>query len=297
MAAQNRSRKSRSTAAAVEQTPALIVGVADTGMVDSSEVIIADPAGDAIGALLAELETPAATGDAVIESPIHDDAALESAVAGAEATEASLAMATPEGVVDPGAVPTGTSSDAAPVEGAAPAKKERTPRKHYSDKVERLKDRVGDGLAEFTVLTMEQAGVTDEELQAVMASTLAVIKAMNKKEQARASMFIEWLAGKKAKPNAILESALRVLNRDGKITTGKEGNLFLDLLSQTYSAGAARAMGGNTVSMLADLKVLHATEKGTFVANPDSLLLMKAQSLLAAPAAAPAAATTEPAAA
>src|SRR5690606_27785248 len=109
---------------------------------------------------------------------------------------------------------------------------------------------------------------------------------MNKKEQNRASNFVEWLSGKKSRLNNVLERVLKVLERDGVLTTGNEGNVIKDLLARPYSLGSARAMGGNTIGMFADLKVIVADGKGKFVPNPDSLLLMKAKSLLAAPAAA-----------
>jgi hypothetical protein len=53
-------------------------------------------------------------------------------------------------------------------------------------------------------------------------------------------------------------------------------------------------MGGNTISMFADLKVILAEGKGRFVANPDSLLLAKVKSMLTAAAKAPAPAASEP---
>lgn len=223
--------------------------------------------------------------DADIATQPPSEEALNAAVNTAQAVEASLAQATPDGVVEAGAVPTGTATDVV-VEKAEKVKKVAVPRKHYSDKVERLKDRMGENLAGFTVLTIADAEVADADLKAVMDSTLAIIKAMNKKEQARASMMLEFLAGKKPKPNEILERAIKVLNRDGFISTGNDGNLFKDLVARPYSHGAARAMGGNTVSMLADLKLLVADGKQKFVGNPESLLLMKANSMiLAAPAA------------
>jgi hypothetical protein len=163
---------------------------------------------------------------------------------------------------------------------------------HYSDKVERLQARMGEQLGEYTVLTTADALVDEAQLAAVVDRTLEIMRAMNSKEKNRASNFIEWLSGKKAKLNNVLERVLIVLDRDGFVSTGNEGNVFKDLLARPYSPASARAMGGNTVGMFTDLKVIMADGKGRFVANPDSLLLMKAQSMLkAGPAPAPAAAT------
>jgi hypothetical protein len=292
--AKNRSTKKSTTKNEVVSNETLAVNMtasAEAAGAEGNGEVVIDEGGESLDAVLQALETPV-PGAAAVETVI-EDSALDAAIVSAEATEASLAVATPEGVVEAGAVPSGTTSDAEPIAAATTetkAKKVATPRKHYSDKVERLKDRMGAGLAEYTVLTMEDAGVDPAELQAKMDETLVIIKAMNKKEQARASMFIEFLAGKKAKPNEVLDRALRVLARDGKITTGKDGNLFLDLVAKPYHPASARAMGGNTIGMLADLKVLVADGKQVFKGNPDSLLLAKANSLIFAPTAG----TTEP---
>jgi hypothetical protein len=213
-----------------------------------------------------------------IETEISD-AALEAAVSSAEATEVMMASATPEGVFE-GAAPTDGAIGGA-IGSEVPVKKERVPRKHYSDKVERLKDRVGASLAEYTVLTTADALVDEEELGKVMERTLEIIRGMNSKEKNRASNFIEFLSGKKAKLNNVLERVLGVLDRDGFIQTGNDGNVIKDLIARPYSIGSARAMGGNTIGVYADLKVILPDGKGRFVPNPDSLLLAKARSMLA----------------
>lgn len=264
--------------------------------------------GAELDALLAELgidstvEGLASSDEVMIESPVAeavelmtDASLLEAAVGNAEATELMIASATPD--TDDGSAPSGVGSDVvsepeAAIDAAAAPKKERTPRKHYSDKVERLKDRMGASLSEYAVLTTADALVDDAELGAVMERTLDIIRAMNSKEKNRASGFIEFLSGKKSKLNNVLERVLGVLEKDGFIQTGNEGNVFLNLIARPYSPASARAMGGNTIGVFADLKVILPLEghKGRFVANPDSLLLAKARSLLAA---APAASGTD----
>jgi len=79
----------------------------------------------------------------------------------------------------------------------------------------------------------------------------------------------------------VLERVLKVLDRDGYLQTGAEGNVIKDLLARPYSMASARAMGGNTIGVYADLKLIVPDGKGRFIANPDSLLLAKARSLLA----------------
>lgn len=271
----------------VAQSDVLVVQSLETTSVEG---------GDDFAELLANLGVVAAA-DEVVEPTLSDEV-LEAAVSSAEATEVMIESATVDAEVPADAVPSegevaadaptmvtaeGDAVEAAPAADAeVKTKKAPTPRKHYSDKVERLKDRVGASLSEYTVLTTADAMVDEDALAEVMERTLGVIRAMNKKEQNRASNFIEFLSGKKARLNNVLQRVLVVLARDGFITTGAEGNIMKDLLGLKYSIASARAMSGNTIGMYADLKVILPEGKGKFVANGDSLLLMKAKSLLAA---------------
>jgi hypothetical protein len=248
--------------------------LAELGAVDEVTVTPAVAANEPVIA-----ETAALVID-VPETPALTNEALEAAISNVEAGEAMVAAASVDAAPE-GAVPTdGEIAGAAEVEKAA--KTPRTPRIHYSDKVERLQARMGEQLGEYSVLTTADALVDEAQLAVVVDRTLEIMRAMNSKEKNRASNFIEWLSGKKAKLNNVLERVLTVLARDGFVTTGNEGNVFKDLLARPYSPASARAMGGNTVGMFTDLKVIMADGKGRFVANPDSLLLMKAQSMLSA---------------
>jgi hypothetical protein len=231
--------------------------------------------------------------DAALPStPADDTAVLEAAVLGAESADLMSASAATEGA--DGSAPTGDSSDVKP-EAAAGEKKAPTPRVRYANVADRLKARVGDKLAEYSVLTTADAMVDDEALDAVMARTMDIITAMNKKVGNRGVCFIEWLSGKKASLNNVIDRLLRLLDADGYLQTGDEGNVMKNLMARPYSAASARAMGGNTVVMLKELKVILPLEghKGRFVANPDSLLLLKARSLMAAAPAGAAAAEGE----
>lgn len=305
------SRNAKSVAPAASVTP---IQINHAESVDSGEQSLTD--------LIDSLNAPAisAASDEVIESAI-DDSAIAAAVSGAEAIDEMVAAATPDG--DAGsAAPTGSESDVKPApvkltkeERAAAkaladaAKKEAraaakalkaaekaaadagkpapVPRKHYSDKTERLKDRVGTDLPGYSVLTMADAGVTAEELTAVMDKTMGIIKAMNGKAQNWAVKFIEFLAGKKPALSEVTGRIFKVLNRDGHLTTGNDGNVYKDLVSKPYSPGAARAMSGNNLIMLKALQVIKEDGKGKFIANPDSLLMIKVNSMLFAAPAAP----------
>ena len=263
---------------------------------------------DGVDALLAQLT---GADDEIVERALtdqaqEDDALLEAlgadtesvvltademdhAVGRVEAIQASIDLATPTGVVST-AAPTGDSSDAAPLaageEGdgiASPAAaKTKTPRKHYANKLDRIKDRLGSGAADYMVLTMDDAGVDAEDLQRVMADTEHIIAGLNKKEQSRAGFLFDFLSGKSAKLSSVLDATLRILHRDGFVTTGKTSNIIADLTSgsKSYSLGSARAMSGNTIGMFHDLKLLKEDGKGKFVANPDSTLLSAANAKL-----------------
>ncbi|SAL87991.1 hypothetical protein AWB67_07513 [Caballeronia terrestris] len=89
---------------------------------------------------------------------------------------------------------------------------------------------------------------------------------------------LDFLSGKTAKPNEILERALDVLAADGKITTGDNGNLHKNLIAKPYSPSAARAMGRNTVTIMQKTKMIVAgANKGEFLPNPKSLFLLIAE--------------------
>jgi hypothetical protein len=266
MAKTTRSSK-KSTAA-----PKVEAAAADAGGVVAAGSAVEDAGDAALSALIADLEgaaplvAPTPVETAV--KPAHTEAELHAAVAGAEAVELSIAAATPDGVI-----PAAGTTPAAPV-------KAKVPRKHYTDKTERLKDRVGGVLSDYTVLTVSDATDDPEAVKARMEETLAIIKKMNKKEQNRASLFIEFISGKKSSLNEVLHRTLKVLKDEGHITTGKEGNVMKNLLAKPYSVPSARAMSGNTISMFADLKVIVADGKGRYVGNPESTLLAKANSML-----------------
>lgn len=247
----------------------------------SLETLEAESAHDSmLNDLIASLDAP---DEVIVESTMSaisiDTAMLEAAVSGAEATEESVASASIT-TLEAGSAPTGDTSDVKPVASADKPKRVATPRKRYTDKTERLKDKLGTDLAEYSVLTLSDAGVTDADLLAVMESTLVIIRGMSGKSQNWAVKMIEFMAGKKSTMSEVTKRILTLLQKDGFVTTGNTGNMYIDLVSKPYSPGAARAMGGNNLAMLMHLKVIQPDGKGRYVANPESLLLMKANSML-----------------
>ncbi|MGN8188701.1 hypothetical protein ACTJLD_22195 [Burkholderia sp. 22088] len=289
----------------IEEVPAL---VADAGeVIELPETAATQTQADTeLGALLAAIETPTAVQSAAVP--------LAEIVAQVE-TQEHYAMVAP----DAPALPAMTDEEAAKERliaeealaddlkaqvaentadpEAAAAKRERTPRVHYANKLDRIKARHGDNLGNYLVLEVADAELEGDALKAKQDETLAIIDGMGLKVKNRASLLIDWVSGKAAKPNEILKRALDVLVADGKITTGENGNLHKNLIAKPYSVSAARSMGRNTVTLMEKLKMLVPSgEKGTFVPNQESLLLMAALAKHGGSGAAPEAAAAEPAA-
>lgn len=250
---------------------------------------------DGIDALLAELTSgeptiveqdapgaEAAGSDSTdVVLPDHE---VEHTIGRLEAIDASIEAALPSSD-DSAAQPTGETSDAPPIEGAAadgdaaPAAP-KAQRKHYANKLDRIKDRLGAAAADYTVLTLADAGVSDDDLKQVMESTFAIIEGMNKKQKDHASQLYDFLTGKKASMRAVHEIVLKTMARDGFVTTGEKGNVITEMLGKPYSMGSARAMSGNAIGMMADLKLLKSDGKGRYVGNPESTLLAAANQKL-----------------
>lgn len=168
----------------------------------------------------------------------------------------------------------------APTEPKEPkVKAESVPRKHYSSKVERITDKLGASLGDFTVLELADAMLEGDALKAKQQETLDIIKASGKKVQNRQTFILEFIAGKSAKLNGVIQTAVAILAKEGEIVTGIEGNFHKALLAKPYSPNAAKAMGGNTVLAMKLLKMVNVGEGGKLVANPNSLVLAKLNSM------------------
>lgn len=158
--------------------------------------------------------------------------------------------------------------------------KEKKERKHYASKIERLNDKLGTTLGDYTVLEINDATLEGDALKAKQDETMEALKTAGTKVQNRMTFLIEFAAGKSAKLNGIATKALELLKKDGKITTGEKGNLHQALIAHPYSVNAAKAMGGNTLLAMQKLKMLVAGEKGEWLPNPNSLYLIKINSML-----------------
>lgn len=167
------------------------------------------------------------------------------------------------------------------------AKPQAAKRIYFADRADRIAHRLGSDLGNYMVLEIADAALEGEALKAKQDETFAVIKAMNKKVKNRASLLLDYAAGKSKSLNSVISIAFKLLKRDGKLTTGDKGNYVTTLLSKNdvnprpYSPGAARAMSNNTVSLLKQLKVItDGGEKQTYVPNPNSLIAAKINGML-----------------
>lgn len=162
---------------------------------------------------------------------------------------------------------------------AAPVVKTAPVRKHYASKTERLTDKLGASLGDYTVLELADAVLTGDALAEKQAETLTAIKGAAAKVQNRVTFIMEFAAGKTAQLNAIAVTALTLLKADGKIVTGETGNLHLELMKK-YTKDSASAMANSTLGALRVLKMISLSAKGEYVANPTSLFLMKINPML-----------------
>jgi hypothetical protein len=249
-------------------------------MLPAPVVVVRSAEDKALDDLIASLGAPP-----VVTVQMISDADIAAALDSVEANEIAMGSASPHGVSD-GGTPTGEASDVTDDEVAAEGKvakvkKVVVPRVFYGkNKVGRIKDKLGESVGDYTVLTLADAGLDEDALKEKVAETFELIAKMAIKKANRATMLIEFVAGKKSTLNEVGSHVLKVLARDGYVSTGLKGNMMDALLGATYSIASARAMGGNTVGAYEDLKLFSADGKGRFVGNPDSILLMRVNSML-----------------
>ncbi|MPS48503.1 hypothetical protein [Methylobacillus sp.] len=238
---------------------------------NDKEIVLDSKTGDAVEENNAPVEQVATGAQAAPDAPKSTNAKKKGTSKGKGKN------AQPEGAA------AATEPAANAVEAASPAeetkpKKEPVRRKHYSNKAERVSDKLGDKLGEYTVLELDDAALTGAALTAKQQETLTIIKTAGKKVQNRMAFILEFIAGKSGSLNSVIVKTLSILAQDKEITKGVEGNLHKALLAHPYSQSAAKAMGGNTLLALKLLKVIIEQDK-KYVANPKSLILMKLQSM------------------
>lgn len=266
----------------------LLAGLIDEIVEDDAPVIAVSDE-DALEAALSEMGIEAADADLDLES------AIEAAVSDLEKTEAVQALyeeqdkeAAVESLFESAADKPLTDPEAAAAKKAKKVKKEKAekepkayvPRYTNAKKSEVLQHKLGENAAEFLVLEVEDATLDSDGLKAKMDEVLAAIdECSQKKVQEKAVMLFSWFKRGGAL-NEVMRRTFEVLCRDGEITTGEKGNLQQHLLAKPYSIGTARAQAGQMMAMLPMLKIAQKSDKGRLVANPSSIILMKAKAEL-----------------
>lgn len=258
---------------------------------------------DAIEDVLAQMGVPSTPENVAIETQEigPSDLEIEAAVKSAETQEVieQIAESAPGGdmVSDPGAAPAvkpakgkkakskKAEATVAPGDAAPEPKKEPKKRIAFANKGERLKHNVGADLGAVCVLETSATALSAQDIAQQEQDTLNIVKGLAVKPQNRATLLLEFAAGKSSKLNEVIKRAFEVLKTDGCITRGDKGNLHANLLSKPYDVKSARAMGNNTVTMLRALKVIQdePVQKGQpskLVANPNSALLAKVNAQL-----------------
>ena len=224
-----------------------------------------------------------ATSDEIIEMPSEDDleAAINDVVAqvtsGTEVPTAESLTPAEEKPAKKGKAKKAekTAADAEGAEAPSSGKK-WVPRYTNSSKSTVLQHRLGEDAQNYLLLETQDAALDAEGLKKKMDEVLATIDACGqKKVQEKAVMLFSWMK-KGGALNEVMARTLKVLARDGYITTGDKGNLHAELLSKPYSPGTARAQAGQMATMLPMLHIANKAEKGKLVANPESLIMMKA---------------------
>lgn len=279
----------------------LLAGLLDE-IVEEDAAVIAVSDEDALEAALSEMgiEETEAEVSIDLDADLDLESAIEAAVSDLEKTEAVQALykdqddaAAVESLFENAADKPLTDPEAAPEAGkkAKKVKKEKAekaekepktyvPRYTNAKKSEVLQHKLGENAAEFLVLEVEDATLDSVGLKAKMDEVLASIdECSQKKVQEKAVMLFSWFKRGGAL-NEVMRRTFEVLCRDGEITTGEKGNLQQHLLAKPYSIGTARAQSGQMMAMLPMLKIAQKSDKGRLVANPSSIILMKAKAEL-----------------
>lgn len=260
-----------------------------------------------LAALMGDLSDGTAatdSSDEIIEAAAEDEpAAIEAAVAEIEKAEANQAIYAdeetdktsdadaPQDVVE-AAAPTKAELKAAKAAEKAAAKaaakltvapkepKEVKPARvtyvgHTTSEV--LVAKLGTQAADILLLEAADTLLAPEELKAKQDVLLSDIDKLAKKVGEKAVMLMSWVRNG-GKLNDVMARAFTVLARDGELTSGKKGNLYLNL-RERLSEGTSDSQA-NQCFMLFPALSIAKKEKGKMVVNADSLIFMKAKAEL-----------------
>jgi len=222
------------------------------------------------------------TPDASIPGALVADGGIEGGVDGADLLAELLGEAeiADNANAQPAPLPENTSKiEAASVKPQpAPAKPNDaagTVRPGVSAKTsEKIMFRLGSKAGDFLILETKDAELDEKALQARQAELLKEFDGTSQiKVREKMVQLFGYLSGTNAKLNEVMRRAFTVLIKDGNLISGEKGNLHVDLLAKPYSVGTARAQSGQIFSLFPQLKIVNKTDRGVYVANPDSVIL------------------------
>lgn len=157
---------------------------------------------------------------------------------------------------------------------------------HYnSKKSEVLLDRLG-GSKDMILLEASDIELDSEKLKAKQEHLLSILnnqptvlgtrgngETVQKKVAEKVIILFSYFKNG-GSLNKVMRIAFETIIKDGYISTGKNGNLFTNLMAAHYSEGTARAQSGQMLQMFPLLKI--ATKEGNkLIPNEQSLILAK----------------------
>jgi hypothetical protein len=164
-------------------------------------------------------------------------------------------------------------------EKAPEVKVEKKKRVLFNKQSERILHNLGDKTGDFMLLELKDAELTGDKLKERNKEVLALIDAIPaKKVGEKALQLFKWMHNG-GDMNEVMRRAFTLLAKDSQLESGDKGNLQTDLLKKPYSVGTARSQSNQMFMLMPALKIT-IKEKGRMVANPDSLILMKVNSIL-----------------
>lgn len=227
------------------------------------------------------------------EKPATDTTIIESAMeaAGAklenEEMYASLAKTTE--TVPEGDKPKTTEVETVAGEKSRAPKKENAPAAprvtfHGNARSKVLDARIGGKSSELIVLSVGDLSLSAEDLAVKQAAFKDELdNKIAKKVAEKCIMLFKDLGAKVPVKNEVMQTAFKVLSRDGYLTSGDKGNLQI-ALREKYSVGTARSQANQMFCLFPFIEVTTKESKGKMVPNKDSLVLAQVNDLLALPA-------------
>jgi hypothetical protein len=137
-----------------------------------------------------------------------------------------------------------------------------------------LKAKLGATANDFLVFSLGDIELPVPEMLAKVDAFVARMDdkdAIADKVREKIILLLTWVKNN-GKLNTVLERTIRLLVKDGQLTSGDKGNLQTDLLAKPFSTGTARSQSNQMFMALPEVGIC-LKEKGRMVPNPDSTLL------------------------